>query len=108
VTESVWFALIAALALGGWAFTLTVVTKAILPMANAVKVHQGIVDREDAKVFSLTERTLKLRNHGAPPKDEVARPTGTGPMADAMRAGSMDQGGGFIDEQPDSGMDIVE
>ena len=107
MTEALGFGFLAAFALGGWALTLGMVTRGVVPMANALKIMQAIVQREDDKVFSLTERAMKLRNRGAPaPKEEVARPTGGGPMAEAMQAGSV--GHSFIDEQPESGMDIVE
>lgn len=109
MTEANWFALIAAIALLGWGVTNFLTARGVLPMANAFKVHQGIVEREDNKVHSLAERALRLTNRGAPPAQKA--PTdgaqGMGPMADAMRSGTIETSG-FIDEQPDSGMEIVD
>ena len=50
MTEANWFALIAAIALLGWGVTNFLTARGVLPMANAFKVHQGIVEREDNKV----------------------------------------------------------
>lgn len=91
---------IAVAALAGWMLTLGMLTRALLPMANALSVCQKIVDREDEKVFSLAERALKKRqpqpaaNEPRRP-DEVQQPYN--PMA-AVFGTDTDP----IDEQPDA------
>ena len=109
MTEANWFALIAAIALLGWGVTNFLTARGVLPMANAFKVHQGIVEREDNKVHSLAERALRLTNRGAPPAQKLSgdAPQGTGPMGQIFAPGTVSSG--FIDEQPDSdAVEIVE
>ncbi len=103
MTEDVAFALIAALALAGWAYTLVRMSLSLLPMANAFKVQQSIVQREDDKVTSLYDRAMRLRNRGAaaPPASTPIMAPPTGPMADIFRGGSMERGGVGIGDQPD-------
>jgi hypothetical protein len=110
VTEATWFALIAALALGGWAWTNIAHARASLPAANAYKVIQQIVEREDKMVESMVSRLERARNRGAEPAREHTPPPqreqrdSANPLAHLFS--------GFTEtpiiEQPDSGMEVVE
>jgi hypothetical protein len=100
VTEAQGFALIAVLALAGWTWMNIQVSRAFVPMANAQKIHQQIVEREDAKVQSLAERALRLNRGGAPqPQRAPVEQPPSGPMADLFRPGTMSEP---IMEQPDA------
>lgn len=93
-------------ALLGWSLTLIWLSRSLLPMANSMKVHQAIVDREDVKVGSLVERVLTRQNRGKPP--EATRPPESEtahPMAGMFRS---TQPSAVIDDQPDAeGLEIV-
>jgi hypothetical protein len=113
VTETVWFALIAVLALAGWGATLVAMTKASVSSANAMKVLQQIGDREDTKVGSMVDRLERMRNRG---KDDTAPPNPAretqrereNPMAALFRGVPVAGSAGLIDEQPDSNLEVVE
>jgi hypothetical protein len=108
VTESEAFALVAVLALAGWSWVNIRLSTSLLPMANAAKVHQAIVDREDVKVGSLVERVLNRQNRGKPP--EPSRPTTeeqANPMSALFRSTQPQPG---IVDQPDpddGGLEII-
>jgi len=112
MSEAVWFALIAVLALGGWGATLVAMTKAALSSANQHKVLQQILDREDAKVTSLLALRERMRNHGKddtvpanPAREQRER---TDPLASLMRGVPVAGSASLIDEQPDSNLEVVE
>lgn len=107
MTEALWFAVVAVLALAGWMLTLAMLTRTLLPMANALAVCQKIVDREDTKVASLVERVMRKREPNQPPANTTRRP-------DEQPANPMNIFGALeptmpIDEQPDpDGLEIRE
>lgn len=105
MTEATWFALIAGGALLGWGTVLVLMTKAALQSANAMKVLQAIVDREDTKVATLVERIERVRNRGAgpdqPPPRRTERDDQANPLAHIF-GGQPAPVSSFVGEQPDS------
>lgn len=110
MTEATWFALIAVAALAGWATTLVAVTKATLPAANAHKVLQAIIDREDTKVATLVERIERVRNRGAAPEPAQQRRPEREEQASPMTTlfGPPGPTAGLIFDQPDANADDLE
>jgi hypothetical protein len=110
VTEAAIFAGLLVLAVAGWAWFCVCMSRSVLLQANAQKVMQAIVDREDAKVASLVERVLTRQNRGKVP--EPSRPTSepgeqAHPMADMFRVPGAPSI--VVDEQPDAdGLEIRE
>lgn len=95
------FGVLAVFALAGWATTVICMSRSVLLQANAQKVMQQIVDREDAKVFSLAQRAQKIENRGKPP--EPGRPTTEEVSAEHPLASLFRSPGGStpVAEQPD-------
>ena len=113
MTEAEVFAGVAVLAFAGWAWTNVAHTRAGLQAANALKVLQQIGDREDIKVGSMVDRLERMRNRG---KDDTAPPNPARetqrdrehPMAALFRGVPVAGSAGLIDEQPESGLEVVE
>jgi hypothetical protein len=100
MTEAEFFATLLVLAVGGWATTNVCMSRSVLGQANAQKVIQAVVDREDAKVASLVERVL-TRQHRGKVAPEPSRPT-TEEEANPLAALFRSPGGSTpVTEQPD-------
>jgi hypothetical protein len=108
VTEAQAFALIAVLALAGWAYTNSRLSLALLPQANALKVLQAIVDREDSKVHSLAERALNRQNRGKPMEPSRTATDDASPEHPLAALFRSPGGSSPIAEQPDPDDDALE
>lgn len=101
---------VALLALAGWAATLFVVTKSIVPQANALNTLQKVDAFIDERVRTVVERIQQRQGKLPDPKtigtEKVRNPD------DAAAAAIRDVFGAPpllpIDEQPESGIEVVE
>jgi len=96
------------LALAGWTVTLIFLMRALLPMANALKVHAQLNENIDKQIRQVVER-IQSRQGGIPlPKEKRMASEAPETTLDALR----DVFGGSpiepISEQPDNDLEITE
>lgn len=101
---------VALLALAGWAGTLFVLTKALMPQANALNVLQKVDTLIDGRIRSVVERVQQRQGKLPDPKTIGTRVVDN--PDDAAASAIRDVFGGAplmpLDEQPDSGSEMVE
>lgn len=101
---------VALLALAGWAATLFVVTKALIPQAKALETLQRVDTLIDNRIRSVVERIQQRQGKLPDAKTVGSRPTES--PDDAAASAIRDIFGSApllpIDEQPESGIEVVE
>ena len=101
------WAVIALLALGGWAWSNFTLQRALVPVANAFNILEKLSDRMDDRIRETVERIANRR--GSVPAPAVVAPKPSrNPDLEAI---NQVLGGNLIEplgEQPEAGMDIVE
>lgn len=111
MTDAHLWAFFCALMLFGWAVTLFIVTRSILPQANSLKVLERVDSFVDTRVAQVIERARHRAQKASPPKPQQEQREDVVTPAEALSrifGESPLVNDEPILEQPDASLDVME